>query len=343
MENEILYLSLKNKICEKIFTGIYKEGENLPPERVLAEDFNVSRVTVRKSLDLLEKDGIVERVQGSGTKVILQEIGHEGTTDIIALLAPAQNPFFSSFVVHFQKYAELNDSLVLFKQNILDDRMEDNLFKLFQKNIRNVVIWLEGIKLDSLYIRRLRGLGMNMVLIDIIIPTPYADCISLDNRDAITSLYNFLKGKGISKIGYVGWDNFILSSVREREGYFLELNPTGTIPYHIPWAEKVNLMALMEKYYKELKRNNNFPNGIICGDGELGIALKKIFLKHGLKNIPVVSIDDYPETKDLSMSVYRQPFDEFTQSVYQCLLEQNKNAKQWKASVNLIKGKIIER
>ena len=60
MENDILYLSLKNKICENIFTGLYKEGENIPPERVLSESYNLSRVTVRKSLALLEKDGIIK-------------------------------------------------------------------------------------------------------------------------------------------------------------------------------------------------------------------------------------------------------------------------------------------
>jgi DNA-binding LacI/PurR family transcriptional regulator len=343
MENNILYLSLKNKICEKIYTGTYKEGENIPPERVLAENFNLSRVTVRKSLALLEKDGIVERVQGSGTIVKLRETGYEGTMDIIALLAPPQKPFFSFFIEHFQKNAEKNDSLVLFKQNSQDERVEDSLFKLFQKNIRNVVIWLEDLKLDSEYVRRLRGLGMNMVFFDIILPTPYADCVLLDNRDAITSLYRYLKTKGTHNITYVGWDNCDLSSVCERERIFTELNTTGIAPFHIPWAEKAHLPVLMENFIEQLKGDKHLPDSIICGDGEIGVALKKSFLEHGLKNIPVVSVDDYPEANGLSMSVYMQTFDELAQEIYQCLLEQNSKPEAWKASVKLIKGKFIER
>jgi len=338
-----LYLSLKKKICEKIFKGIYKDGESIPPERTLAENLNISRVTVRKALDLLQKDGIVERVQGSGNIVKLQETGYEGTMDIIALLAPAHNPFFASFIDYFQSYAEKNDSLVLFKQNPKDERVEHSLFKFLQKNIRNVVIWLEDLELDIEYIRRLRGLGMNMVFFDIAMLTPYADCVLLDNCDAITVLYGFLCKKGAKSIGYIGWDNFHLTSVRERENCFTELNISDNIPFRIPWSEKNNLLAFMEKFTIGLKSESNFLDGIICGDGEIGIALKKTFLVQGINDILVTSIDDFPEANNLFLSVYMQVFDELAQKAYECLYEQNMKAKQWKASVYPIKGKFIER
>jgi len=42
----------------------------LPPEDRLAQDFGVSRNTIRESLDLLRRDGLVERVSGLGTRVV---------------------------------------------------------------------------------------------------------------------------------------------------------------------------------------------------------------------------------------------------------------------------------
>lgn len=42
-------------------------GHPLPPERVLAQDFGVTRVTLRRAIDELEADGLVYRVQGGGT------------------------------------------------------------------------------------------------------------------------------------------------------------------------------------------------------------------------------------------------------------------------------------
>jgi len=343
MEKDSLYLALRNKLCEMIYKGIYKDGENIPAERTLAEDLKVSRVTVRKALALLEKDGIIERVQGSGTQIRLRQTGYKGTMDIIALLAPAQKPFFAAFIDHFQKIADKNNSLVLFMQNPCDEKVEDSLFKLFQKNIRNVVVWLEDLTLDSEYIRRLRGLGMNIVFFDRSMSSPYADCVLLDNKDAVRTLYNFLSEKGVQRIAYMGWDNLSLSSVKERQNTFDEMNRQGHPLFHIPWKEKDNLSDFITKVAEKFKNKECVIEGIICADGELGVALKKAFLTHHIEKIHIVSIDDFREAEELSLSVYSQSFPELAEKVYQCMLEQNKHARKWKASIYTVKGKLIGR
>ncbi len=60
-----VYLSLS----EDIGTRVYPAGKNLPSEIKLASAFEVSRVTVRRALDALCADGLVERRAGSGTVV----------------------------------------------------------------------------------------------------------------------------------------------------------------------------------------------------------------------------------------------------------------------------------
>ena len=44
--NELRYLDLKNTLCEKIYEGVYKDGEKIPSERQLSTDYDVSRITV---------------------------------------------------------------------------------------------------------------------------------------------------------------------------------------------------------------------------------------------------------------------------------------------------------
>ena len=56
MGNENLYETVKNRICNDIFEGHYEDGDRIPPERELEELLGVSRVTVRKSLELLEEE-----------------------------------------------------------------------------------------------------------------------------------------------------------------------------------------------------------------------------------------------------------------------------------------------
>jgi GntR family transcriptional regulator len=42
------------------------EGQRLPPERALAEDLGVARMTVRRAIATLAREGLVRSVQGSG-------------------------------------------------------------------------------------------------------------------------------------------------------------------------------------------------------------------------------------------------------------------------------------
>lgn len=48
--------------------------QKLPAERELAETLSVNRLTIRRALDELERDGIVYRVQGAGTFVSASQI-----------------------------------------------------------------------------------------------------------------------------------------------------------------------------------------------------------------------------------------------------------------------------
>jgi GntR family transcriptional regulator len=65
-----LYLKLRQAIEEAIQSGRLKHGDALPPERDIAEEAAVSRVTVRKAVDDLVTDGLLVRRHGSGTFVV---------------------------------------------------------------------------------------------------------------------------------------------------------------------------------------------------------------------------------------------------------------------------------
>ena len=343
MESGKLYESLVYQIKSKIYRGTYSDQEALPPERQLALDFSVSRVTVRKAMELLEKEGIVERLQGSGNLVHLKKKGYKGSLDLIALVAPAQNPFFATFLDYFQQNAQRYDSLVLLKQKPKQERLEDELFLLYQKNIRNVVIWLDDLVLDVEYVKRLRGLGMNLVFLDITIDTPYADCVRTDNRDAIYRLYDYLSGQK-RKVSYFGWDKDQLTSVREREQFFKEKCSDGELVHHLCWEQKKGLAEQMRSLLQEFEMGNaRRPDSILCGDGEISILLKKVIVEQGIDDILIAGVDDYPESVELRMSVYRQNYESLAGTVYECLRKQNKNAQKWRANTYLVKGELIER
>lgn len=57
----------------RILNGDYKEGENLPSEMVLMEEFGVSRITVRQAMDKLMNAKLIDRKRGKGTVVLKRE------------------------------------------------------------------------------------------------------------------------------------------------------------------------------------------------------------------------------------------------------------------------------
>lgn len=64
-----LYAQLAETLRSRILDQSYKSGEQLPTERDLMAEFQVSRNTVRQAIESLTKDGLVMRQHGYGTYV----------------------------------------------------------------------------------------------------------------------------------------------------------------------------------------------------------------------------------------------------------------------------------
>jgi len=64
-----LYQQLQRALREAIDRRILDANDALPAERDLAEEFDISRITVRKAIDGLVDEGLLMRRQGSGTFV----------------------------------------------------------------------------------------------------------------------------------------------------------------------------------------------------------------------------------------------------------------------------------
>lgn len=64
-----LYLQVRDAMLEKIRTKEWSSGAQIPNEQELAEEFQVSQGTIRKSLSVLEREHMVRREQGRGTYV----------------------------------------------------------------------------------------------------------------------------------------------------------------------------------------------------------------------------------------------------------------------------------
>lgn len=72
-----LYKQLEGLLREEIDSGKQPQGSRFPTENELSEKYQVSRVTVRKALEELSKQGYLTRKPGKGTFVTEKKIQRE--------------------------------------------------------------------------------------------------------------------------------------------------------------------------------------------------------------------------------------------------------------------------
>ncbi len=65
-----VYLEVKNRIVDEV----YAVGEKLPPGDILAQEFETSKLTVKKGLDMLVSEGVLLSRSGYGTEVVRKPI-----------------------------------------------------------------------------------------------------------------------------------------------------------------------------------------------------------------------------------------------------------------------------
>jgi GntR family transcriptional regulator len=125
------YMQVAEQLKSEIVLGRLNVGGRVPPESELMEGSDLSRVTIRKALQMLENEGLVERKQGLGTFVrepINQELSEVQTiTEVLLARGITPSVKVVSFGVllppeHVRRALGLNEttSLILAKRLYLD-------------------------------------------------------------------------------------------------------------------------------------------------------------------------------------------------------------------------------
>lgn len=103
MEKNYNYLRVYNDIKDAILSSQYVEGDRLPTESQLQTTYGVSRITVKKAMEMLSEDGFIERYPGKGTFVLRcakksvpaqKPPCESGVQNAIAVVMSSFGPFF---------------------------------------------------------------------------------------------------------------------------------------------------------------------------------------------------------------------------------------------------------
>lgn len=73
MNRTYKYLQIYNELKDGILSGKYSQGDCLATESELQAQYGISRITVKKAMEMLSEEGLVERFPGKGTFVSGQD------------------------------------------------------------------------------------------------------------------------------------------------------------------------------------------------------------------------------------------------------------------------------
>jgi len=89
-KNKPLFEKIAEDIKKKVDEGYYVTSQSLPSEYDLADEYETSRLTVRKAINLLIKQNVLIKQNGKGTYVVKPYTHTRGSTELIGFSEAAK-------------------------------------------------------------------------------------------------------------------------------------------------------------------------------------------------------------------------------------------------------------
>lgn len=295
------YVRLYTALKEQIAGGTYPFGGLLPSEREIGLQYDMDRTTVRKALDMLVEDGLVEKKAGVGTKVLFcDDMSREEKTDTvgtIAFLLPKGSgmqdritqPFYASLFYNIERECQRNGHQVIY--STLD--ATDHLEMLLNKRSFLGIIFVSNILPAHIALARARGIPC--VLINGYHPA--VPCILQDNFTGAYLACQHLIELGHRRIALVKGIASYVSSIERMRGCMAALYDSGLdVPPEYrascDWDAASSFRAVSAMFTGDFLRptaiaafNDNSAYGAIRAANQAGLRVPEDLSVTGFDNI----------------------------------------------------------
>ncbi|TYK65135.1 FadR/GntR family transcriptional regulator [Colwellia echini] len=165
MSNRRLFWRIVENIEASIDSGHYSTGSRLPPERELAETFDVSRPTIREAIIALEVRGKIEVKTGSGVYV-LDTGNNTNSNEIInafevtqaRALIEGEVAAIAATTINRDELKQLNATLIAMEKGKDIEAADEEFHKIIANSTRNAAMILS---VENLW--RLRSLTPEII------------------------------------------------------------------------------------------------------------------------------------------------------------------------------------
>lgn len=281
---------LVREVRNQVLAGNFPSGK-LPPERELCQQFKASRVTVRRALDLLEREGLIERQHGRGS--FIKPFGTVSETR-----TPCEKLgtiIFIAWATSYPDNVEYGNTIGAVCQ---DSHYECIIWdaKAGEADLIAFVTYLDPSQVKAViwaayptahYLQAaeiLRKKGIPLVGIDRELPGAHCDTIMPDNYGGAYAATNHLLRIWQAPVYFLGLKDSPLSAVARFSGYCQAMYDAGfdSIDSYVipiegfewqishdnimkPW---LGALPTIQKAFKTIK-----PAAVMCGDDYAAYAV----------------------------------------------------------------------
>ena len=319
------HLRLEMFIESLVRSGRLAANEKLPSENELCEMLSLSRTTIRKSIDSLERKGIVYRRQGQGTfaaesavsapiaSMAGASITVRGVTaapaahkqkGLVGLLVPSMdNEIYPLIVRGVEDVADAHGWSVFIGNTYANLERESSLIdQMVEREVDGLIIEPTQALLDKPGTRNFQRLlewGKPCVLIDNDIPGLSYSRVMIDDFAGGRAAAEFLLSKGHTRVAYV-YKESVLAGADRLNGFMAGLEAAGVKmdpSLVIAYSESDEALVPGYLYTMQLLKRADRPTAIFYFNDELALHGVRAIKDLGLRYPADVSIIGFDNVK----------------------------------------------
>ncbi len=317
--SSFLYQDIYNDILKKISEEEYKYNSLLPSEKKLCEIYHVSMITVRRALEQLVNDNIVEKVKGKGTfikaSIRKSETEFDGNIGILVItdanrsdiLEHSETPFNQVIydrnpwihTIYTSLYEQLSNKCNVFLGSYDTDKILNHFEQTVFTNVQRIFLISANKQLTEFLLKKKKLL----VTLNNFIPNLHVCSILSNDRQIVCDSVEHLIALGHKSIANIN-GNFSYGASIERSMGFQEALIKNNLPIDfslIKWGD----MTSASGYYltKEIFENQGKPTAIFCANDNMAAGCIYALKEMGLRCPEDVSVIGYDNNPKIAQSV----------------------------------------
>lgn len=298
MGKDILYQKVYNIIRDKVLGNELAAGVLLEPERSLMMEYEVSRVTIRKALSLLVKDGYLLTRPSVGYEIIDQSPKIKSKENLVGvILNDGNNPENFFMLSQLENILTKNQYSIMLGFNKYNSKVEDECISRFMHlGLKGLIVSPATTGSTDSLLNKLIAEGFPTVLLgqprDWKIKSNLKEKMHIvceDNEKCIYYCLRHLDALGHDEICFVKPKDMKFTSIREKS--FIKLR--GKKSVQVVELESKYGSAENIKIFKNLMASKKRPTAYIAYDNTTGFRIIQGFQKLGIsipEDISVISI-----------------------------------------------------